>query len=213
MKIFLQTIILALAQFSSLTYATTMQSQFYAGAELGLPLGSEQATSFSQGLISRLGGTATTTESGSVQIGKIFGGYKAQENIGIEIGIFQSTKSTLQFTGTSILSYSGTAHNSVYGLNYSTLLRPNIASGWNHVFFRLGGHWTRLEATSTIIGFRSPISTSTINTGSGILYGLGYEGTLDKNIDWRVQFTRSNSVAGISRNNTSVISFGILKNF
>lgn len=212
MKILLQLIFLALAQFYPLAYATPIQPRFYAGAELGIPFGTEQENSLSQALVSRLGGNATVTEAGMAQNGRIFGGYKALENMDFEIGLFQTTESTYPFTGRTGLGipYSGNARTSVYGINYVTLLRPNIASGWHHVFVRLGGHWSRMETTSTIAGLGS---STTTNSGSGSTYGFGYEGIIDTTINWRLQLTRTNRLGGKSGSNASVISLGILKNF
>ena len=212
MKIFLQLIILTLANFSQHAYALTSDVKFYAGAELGIPISSNQESLFAQGLVSRVGGSASATESGMVLTGRIFGGYKVLENMDIEIGVFQSTENSLQFNGASpsIGRYSGNSHATVFGANIATLLRPTIASGWHQGFLRLGGHWARLETTSTITGINS---TTTINTGSGMLYGLGYDGSINKNTDWRIQFTRSQRLAGNSGNNTSIISFGIMRKF
>jgi hypothetical protein len=213
MKIFSQLIFLTLANVSQLAYALTPDDKFYAGAELGIPISSNQESLAAQGLISSLGGSASASESGMVLSGRIFGGYKMLENMDIEIGGFQSTESSLQFNGTSARlggSYSGNAHANAYGVNVATLLRPTIASGWHPVFFRLGGHWARLESTSTITGIRS---TTTISSGSGMLYGFGYDGTINKNTDWRVQVTRSQRLAGNAGNNTSIVSFGIMKKF
>ena len=212
MKIFSQLVFFALAQFCPLAYATPIQSHFYAGAELGIPFGTEQENSVSQALVSRLGGSATATEAGMAQNGRILGGYKAFENIDFEVGLFQTTESSYPFTGRTGLGipYSGNARTSVYGINYVTLLRPDIASGWNHVFIRLGGHWSRMETTTTIAGLGS---STTTNSGSGSTYGLGYEGVIDSTINWRLQLTRTNSLGGKSGSNASVISLGILKIF
>ena len=59
MKIFLKLIILTLANFTQLAYALTSDEKFYAGAELGIPISSNQESLVAQGLTSRLGGSAS----------------------------------------------------------------------------------------------------------------------------------------------------------
>lgn len=215
MKAFWQLIMVALLQLPTLACATPLQGRFYGGAELGIPFDSDQTNDVSEKLVSALGGSASTTESGTVKLGRVFGGYKVMENLDVEVGAYQTGKSTLRFTGVmaNTLPYSGVAHSSAYGVNYSALFRPNITTGWNQVFFRLGGHWSSLETTSTVVTSLGTSSSTTTNSGSGLVYGFGYDGAINKTTDWRLQLTRTNNVAGKPGLNTSVISFGVVKSF
>lgn len=212
MKILWRLFSLTLAHCSTTAFATSVQPLFYVGAELGIPFGSDQAGYLSQMLVSRLGGSASVADSNVVALGRLFGGYKVLENLDIEVGAYQTGKSSLQFTGavnTFPFRYSGVARNSADGINYTVLFRPNLVSGWNRAFFRLGGHWSRLETTTIIRTF----SATTKDSGSGLVYGVGYDGVINETMNWRLQMTRTNNVAGKSGFNTYVMSIGILKSF
>jgi len=217
MKTLRQLVILTLAHCSAPVFATSVQPLFYVGAELGIPFDSDQEDALSQMLVSRLGGSASVTDSTVVKLGRLFGGYKALEMMHVEVGLYQTGESTLRFTGLATrpaaFPYAGIVRSSAYGLNYTALFRPGIASGWNPLFLRLGGQWSRLESIQTTTTFAGTSSATSIHSGGGLVYGLGYDGSINKTLDWRMQLTRSHRIGGMPGLNTSVMSIGMVKKF
>jgi hypothetical protein len=96
------------------------------------------------------------------------------------------------------------------GFDYSVLLRPltfnDTAKGF---FLKFGGHRSQAEADIRITSGSVSLRASSKDSGSGTLYGLGYDFSFSKNMFGRASVTEYKKVAGISDNDGTVYSFGL----
>jgi hypothetical protein len=192
-------------------FASDYQSGFYAGIEAGGAYVQNETSAVASGLVNSLGGSASATQNSTVGVGRIFAGYKVIPNIDLEVGYFSSASDTVNFLGTTGggTAYSGSIGVTAKGFDYSVLLRPNVATGINNLFLRLGGHSSKLDGTASINGSSASASIS----GSGYLVGLGYDGVISQNLDWRLGITSYQNLAGVSSASVTVYTIGILGKF
>jgi len=192
--------------------AQTFTPKFYAGAELGYAAVANNAQTFANSLVATNGGSASVTQNRSIAVGRIFGGYKVLENVDLELGAAQTSNVNYNFSALSRTgaAYSGTTGVSVMVLDYSVLLRPSISTGYNNLYVRLGGTWAKETASTSgtnVTGGNGSYS------GSGYLYGLGYDQPIDKTFNARFQINRLQNIAGQSSDTATVFSVGLLGKF
>ena len=115
----------------------------YAGLEFGAEKVQNQTQSTANALVAAVGGSASVTQDTTMYDGRIFGGYKIVEYVDLELGYTQTSTTNMNYSGRSSggTAYSGNANLNVNGADYSVLLRPSIASGFNGLFFRVGGSY------------------------------------------------------------------------
>jgi opacity protein-like surface antigen len=193
MKKILQALLLALP-----VIAIAAESQgSYVGVEVGYTRIDDAAQQTANDLVRSLGGVATVSADAGVGLGKLFAGYKFNENIGAEIGAYRTSDFDMKASGITggSASYVGTSSTNVYGAEASLLLRPSVSTGLNGLFVRFGGHWDRAEQDASIAGGVNGYATSW-RSGTGFLAGAGYDINVDKNIAGRIGYTYLDSIAG-----------------
>lgn len=192
--------------------AQTFTPQFYAGAELGYAALENNAQTFANNLVRANGGSASVTQNSGIAVGRIFGGYKVLENVDLELGAAQTSNVNYNFAARAGggAAYSGTTSVSVMVLDYSALLRPSISTGLNNLYVRLGGTWAKETASTS---GTNVTGGSGSYTGSGYLYGLGYDLPVDKTFNARFQVNRLQNIAGQSSDTATVFSVGFLGKF
>jgi opacity protein-like surface antigen len=185
----------------------------YGGVELGYSKVENDAQSTANSLVNEVGGAVTVTQDTSVAIGRAFGGFNINENIAVELGYIRTSDVSQQAAGVAgnSVAYTAKADVSVSGVDYSVLLRPSLASGWNGLFGRVGGHY--LEASSDVtVTAASTVTMSRNVSGGGFLVGLGYDTSVSDNIDLRASYTYLNNLAG-GDGYANVFSIGVLGKF
>jgi len=189
--------------------------KFYGGLELGRASIANQAGELTSSLVTEFGGTATATQSSSVNDYRFFGGYKLNEIVDFELGYFQSSSVKMSFSGLSSGSdsYTGTLGIKYAGFDYSVLLRPAVSTGMHGLFFRLGGHSLKSTETTSVTASGTTASSKTKESGAGTLFGIGYDLNIAKNSDLRVSVNRLNSLAGQSDTGATFFSVGVLTRF
>lgn len=189
--------------------------KFYGGLEVGRANVTDQTGELTRGLVSQVGGTASATQSSSVNDYRIFGGYKLNENVNFELGYVQTSSFGVNFSGRSSgsVAYAGSAGLKFAGFDYSVLLRPDVATGMNGLFFRLGGHSLKSTTDVNFTVSGSNYSSTTKESGTGTMYGIGYDLNIAKNAALRVSVNRLNKIAGQSDANATVYSVGVLTRF
>jgi hypothetical protein len=189
-------------------------SKGYLGFEFGAVKFKDQQ-SIASGLVGAVGGTASSVQDTGTTIGRFFGGLSVNENFGAELGYIMSGTANASFSGVSSgsVAYSGTASQKTTGFDYSALIRPGISTGYNGLFLRVGGHSLSTKVDVNIVtGSSSGVSSST-TSGTGSLIGIGYDGKINDKLDFRLAYTAYNSVGGVSGNDTSLVSFGLIAKF
>lgn len=168
-------------------------------------------TSIASILVSSLGGTATSTQDTGVGVGRFYGGYAFTENLGAEIGYVTSSKANATYSGVARngVAYSGNATYEVSGFDYAAVIRPSKASGMNGLFFKLGGHSLSGDSTVRVVTGAGSGAASSSVSGSGTLYGFGYESDISPKMAVRFAYTNYSKIAGVSGSDANIYTVGV----
>jgi OmpA-like transmembrane domain len=200
------------ASAASFTFAQTgFKPGFYLGADAGYTIVDNNAQAFANGLVATNGGSASVTQNRDISVGRIYTGYKITENFDVEVGYFASGNVSYRFSGVSSgnTAYAGTADVAAKGIDYSILMRPNISTGWNSAFLQVGGHSSKETVDVYGTNIRGGKSSA---SGTGYLYGAGYDLNIAKDIDIRLKATYLNKIAGTS-DDATIYSVGVIGRF
>jgi hypothetical protein len=148
--------------------------------------------------------TVSYTWNKSAGVARVFGGTKFSPELGFELGYFLADDITVEYLG---LTTGGRATHkySMSGLDAVAVFRP-----YSGGFFVKGGlHMSEGSLSVQDGGALQSVSES----GTGLLYGLGYEILLWDDMNLRTSFVRYSSVGGVSEVDLDFISVGINKDF
>jgi len=203
---------------SSSAFADSTASKFYGGLDLGSAKVENRAQAIADTFVSVLGGSSSVTQTVRNGAWRLYGGYKAFENADFELGYMQTRDFDTSVSGVTGASYSNTAYSAtgsvkVSGFDYSVLLRPDRSTGMNGFFLRLGGHSYKAEATTAVTIGSTNASVNTKESGTGIMYGIGYDVTVNDTVDVRFGITQMKKIAGLSDNDATYFSVGVKGNF
>lgn len=205
----------ATALFSSAT-AIAEDGKYYFGAEVGSVKIENRAQAIANDAVAIAGGTASVTQTVRNGAGRIFGGYKFNENVDLELGYLQSQSFNTSIAGLTggNVAYAAGGGVKVSGFDYSVLLRPSKDSGFNELFLKVGGHnFTSKANFSMSAGGNAITIPSTKTSGSGMLFGVGYDLSLDKNLSVRFGLTQYNKISGMSDADATFFSIGVKGTF
>jgi hypothetical protein len=186
----------------------------YGGFEAGWASAVDGKQSVANSLVSTFGGVANVSQDSGAFMGRIFGGYNFTDNVGAEIGYTQSGNLTTNASGVSGngIPYTAKGEVSVHGLDYALILRPNISTGWNGIFFKLGGTSLTEDAKVALTAFSTSASASNSISGAGTIVAIGYDFPTTYNVNSRVSYSNLTSIAGTS-DTTSILSLGFVVKF
>ena len=188
----------------------------YAGVEVGVSGIKDQAQSTANALVSAVGGSASVTQDTRLYDARIFAGYKVIQYVDLELGYTQTSTANMNYSGRSSgnVAYSGNANFSVSGIDYSAILRPSLASGFNNVFVRVGGTYLSQNQNNSLAASNGAYASSNLNkSGGGYILGLGYDLPIDKTFDVRAAYNYLGNIAGISNNYANRFSIGLVGKF
>lgn len=190
------------------------EAKGYIGAEYGA-IRFNNTTSLASGLVAAVGGSASSVQDTGMGVGRFFGGLVINENISAELGYVLTGNANASFSGVSrtSVSYSGTATQKASGFDYSALIRPSVSTGLNGLFFRVGGHSMTIDTSVTLLTGTSVGVASGKTSGTGSLYGLGYDIELNNKSNIRLGYTAYNSVAGSSGSDVTAFTVGFVAKF
>jgi hypothetical protein len=203
---------------SSSAFADSTGSKFYGGLDLGSAKVENRAQAIADTFVSVLDGSSSVTQTVRNGAWRLYGGYKAFENADFELGYMQTRDFDTSVSGVTGASYSNTAYSAtgsvkVSGFDYSVLLRPDRSTGMNGFFLRLGGHSYKAEAPTAVPIGSTNASVNTKESGTGIMYGIGYDVTINDTVDVRFGITQMKKIAGLSDNDATYFSVGVKGNF
>lgn len=189
-------------------------SNGYIGFEFGSFQFKDQTT-VASGLVSVVGGSATSVQDTGMGVGRFFGGMNFNENVGAEIGYVMTSTANASFSGVSSgsVAYSGTATQKASGLDFSALIRPGTATGLNGLFLRAGGHSMSVQTDVTLLTGSGSGASSATKSGTGGLIGIGYDGKINDKLDFRVAYTSYSTIGGVSGNDVSLFTIGLVSKF
>ncbi len=213
-----KTLLTMLLVCSSPAFADQAASKFYGGLDLGSAKVENRAQAIADNLVSVFGGSSSVTQTVRNGALRFYGGYKAFENADFELGYMQSRDFDTSASGVAGASYSNTAYSAtgsvkVSGFDYSVLLRPDRSTGMNGFFLRLGGHSYKAEANTAVSFGGTNVSVNTKESGTGIMYGIGYDVSINETLDVRFGITQMKKMAGLSNNDATYFSVGVKGSF
>ncbi len=193
--------------------AAVGKSPWYAGFDLGVAGVNDRSGETATQYALLAGGTATADQNRSKAAWRLYGGYRFNEQVGFELGYLHSDdfKYSIRGTKSSGTAYSGSETYSFSGFDYSLVLRPTVASGYNNLFFKWGIHHLTRKLDMSVPG----VLTGSENlSGSGQLLGVGYEyPNLSPGVDLRLGFTHYDRVGSESGTRASLYSLGVVKRY
>lgn len=191
------------------------QGKTYWGAEVGSAKLEDHTGSLTSDLVSINGGAASATQDSTISTFKVVGGYRHTENLDLELAYFQSGTANLNFNGVTrnAVAYVGHADMKFSGFEYAVNLRPNIESGLNNLYLRLGGHTSNMDVSASVSSTNGSASASKSYSGTGTLYGVGYDQKIDETSKVRYSAVKYSNVGGESTSGGTVISIGFIKDF
>lgn len=199
---------------ASASFAQTSVGQTYFGFEFGSSKVDDATGTLTTSLVAGLGGSASATQDSSMSTFKALLGYKHSENVDLEVAYLKSSDINLTFAGSTrnSSSYAGTATQSLSGLEFSANLRPDVSTGWNNAFVKLGAHNFTADYSLKVTSGSASIATSGSDSGTGTLYGFGYDYPISSGSNVRIAYTKYSKVAGEDISG-SVIAVGFTKQF
>ena len=203
----------ALLAVSSSTFA--FEAKPYFGIEVGSTKVDNASGPVAAELVTALGGTATATQNTTITATQLVGGYKATENVDVELAYVNTSKLSLNFSGVSSgsVAYAGAIGMKISGFSYSVNLRPSVSTGFNGAFLKIGGHNFDADLTTSLSAGSVAVASSSTISGSGTLFGVGYDIPLDNASDVRVSWTKYNKVAGESDISAKFLNIGYIRRF
>lgn len=188
---------------------------FYIGAGVGYSKVPNELSKFNSEMVGALGGSISSTQDTSLTNLRLVGGYKINENLAIEAGYVNSSKWNLNFSGVSggSVAYSGNGNVSFSGFDIAAVLRPSINTGYNNFFAVAGLHNYKAKVGVTFAVSGTNYANNTSTSGTGTMFGAGYDWKIDKDLDLRIQVTRLNKLAGESGSDTTNYGVGLIKHF
>ena len=208
-------IVIAFATFVSLGLHAE-QGKTYWGIEFGAANLENHSKKVETRLVNAFGGSASVTNDSNVPTIKFFAGYQYSENLDLELGYFKRSSANINISGVTdgSIAYTGDGNTKSSGFEYAVNIRPSIASGWNDLYFRIGGHSSKLDLNGYLYLNNSLVSSS-INSysGTGALYGFGYDQKLNQMTKVRYAAVKYSSIGGESGYDETVYSIGIIKKF
>lgn len=122
------------------------------------------------------------SSDGGVAVGRFFGGYNVNENVGLELGAFRTADVDYIYPTATVSVHA-------YGVDASVLLRPSVSTGLNGLFARVGAHYDDVNASATNGRWAD-------KWGGGFMLGAGYDLKINDNLSARVSYSYLDNVAG-----------------
>jgi len=144
-----------------------------------------------QTLANLSGNTVTVTYNRGFVTGRVAYGHELDERFAVEVGYFGASglKATYEMTGLS-----ATESYSASGIDFAGIFKPG-----GGLFVKGGFHSSKLSGAGSITFGGTTYSVSgRIGSGTGALFGIGYEAELDKSSSVRIGWTRYSSVGGVT---------------
>ena len=191
--------------------ATVANAGGYIGLDAGLAAVDQESTvrQMGQALADASGNPVTMVYDKSTSIGRIFAGMNIAQGIDIEVGYLKS--------GDLSATYTGTAGNTAYSLNtdISASGFDVAAVSWltENIFLKGGAHVLEMKGSFTAdVSGNSETYGDTLS-GTGFLLGLGYEGALSNDVNWRAAYSYYGYIAGDSDTDAHILTLGLKMKF
>jgi hypothetical protein len=188
-------------------------AQTYVGFDLGAALPdldgivSDKEAGFREDGVLNL----STSQDKTVPAFRIFGGMALNPNLDVELGYLHTGEARVTYRGLNgANNWRMTEDYSATGLDLAAVYKP-----FDNGFFVKGGvHATKGKVK--INAYENGVfegSDSGSESGTGFLFGLGYQAPVAKGINLRGSFVRYQRIAGESDYNLDLVTVGLTKSF
>jgi hypothetical protein len=198
------------------TSAYAADKRVYGAVEYGAASIDENAAAVATVYVTALGGSATVTQDTGVGVGRLFLGYRLTPQTAVEVGYFQSQSFGYRVAGVTSGSAAYTSNLSVdySGFDAAFVWAPmstNFGDGGFYV--KAGAHSSTVESSWTITGAGGTLGLSAEESGTGMLFGAGYDWKFGSDAFVRFSGTRYTSLAGDSDNKATVWAIALGTSF
>jgi len=204
---------------SSAAYAADGK-RMYGGIEYGASSIEDNTRSTATAFVAAYGGSATATQDKNVGIGRLFVGYRITPQTAVEGGYFVSSTIKYRISGVTSgsVAYTGAADVEYDGFDLSAVWNPMAQRlGDGGLFFKAGVHRSSIDAsvsaTASVAGASASASSRLSESGTGMLFGAGYDWKYSENAFVRFAATRYTKIAGDSENKGTVYSVAVGADF
>ncbi len=188
--------------------------RLYGGFEYGVTRIDDNAAEVASIYVAALGGSARVTQDASAGVGRVFFGYRLTPQTAFEGGYFSSQTFGYRVSGTTS---GAAAYTSVLDIDYSGVDAALVWSpmavknGDTGFYLKAGAHSSKVESTWSITGAGGTLSLAAKETGTGMLFGAGYDWRFSDAAFVRAGATRYLRLAGDSDNKATVysVAFGL----
>lgn len=154
------------------------------------------------------GSTPSVSEDNNTGAGRIFAGYKFNDNLSVELAYVKTGKLKAKINDDA-LGYSGSAKADVKGIELSALLSP---SQLPNLFFKAGATYLKVQSSASLTGAFSG-SDSTEDKGLGYVLGAGYKYPVNDMVDIKAAYSYYGKIANESSYDAHMLSLGMQLNF
>ena len=183
----------------------------YAGFDIGWAIQDQEddARELAQYLANASSNTVNYTYDNGTFVGRLYGGWKGDSNLGFELGYFQSGDLSANFRGT----YSGSPASVSTDISASGFDMSGLYWVDDNIHLKAGLHQSEIEATVSLAAFGGTGTASASEDGMGWLVGAGYDSEINKDLSWRASWTYYAKLGGESDSDAHVFSVGLNTKF
>jgi hypothetical protein len=196
------------------------EKRIYGGLEYGVASVEDNTQSTASAFVAAYGGSATATQDASVGVGRLFFGYRLTPQAAIEGGYFASSTIKYRISGrtSGAVDYTGSADIEYDGFDISAVWAPMAQSyGDSSFFLKAGLHRSSVDAsvsaTASVAGASASTQSRLSESGTGMLFGAGYDWKYSENAFVRIAATHYSKIAGDSDNKGTIYSIAVGANF
>ena len=178
-------------------------------ADSGVYVGVEGAY-FSVNSIATPSGARKTSETTDVGALRAMVGYQFNKNLALELGYFATDD--LKQSGTN-LARTATYETKIDTKGADLALVYKFTEFVPGLYLKAGATRSKVSGSITARSGSAVASSSDSVTGTGYLFGLGYEFAVSQNLGARLGYTRYEKLGGESDNKANVFSLGVKYKF
>lgn len=184
----------------------------YGAIEYGVTRLANQAAEIASDYVGVFGGSAAVTQDTSAGISRLFFGYRLTPQAAVEGGYLSSQKFGARVAGTAGggAAYTSAIDIEVSGFDASFVWSP-MATNYadSGIYLKAGAHSSKIENAISVTGAGGTVTLSSSGSGTGMLFGAGYDWGLSDNAFIRTGATRYLKLGGVSDTKATVYSVAV----
>ena len=188
---------------------------FYIGVGASYIALQDSSNALTNIMVNGFGGSANSGQSSSVGAGRIFAGYKVNENLSLEGGYSSTGNISYSSKGTTGSKYANlsdgfSANTSITGFDLGLIYKPRLNDSLDGLFVNAGGTYFTTNSNSVTSISTLNFAYSNSYTGYGYFAGLGYDFAIGKNLNLRAAYTYYGNISTDSTSNVNAFSLALV---